>query len=103
MTFTDNSLDRTYVEYLDAPIIDDIEEVQQISDQPSWRDPLVKYLIEETLLNDFLEAKWIKWMASQYVQLDGQLYKRSFSLPLAKCLKKQSATMLSKKFMKEFM
>ena len=49
-------------------------------------DLIVWYLIDGTLLMDPSEARQLRWMASQYILMDGHLYKRSFSLSLLKCL-----------------
>lgn len=69
-TLANNFLKQTYVEYLDALSITVAEEVQQVSHELSWIDPLVQYLIEGTLPNSPSKAKRLKWMASQYVLLD---------------------------------
>ena len=81
-----NSLDRTFVEYLKQSSIDKVEEVLQLTIEPSWMDPIDQYLTDGTLPADFSEAKQLRWMASQYVIMNGYLYKISFSLPLLKCL-----------------
>ena len=47
-------------------------------------DPIMKYLIDGTLPDESLEAKHLRWTAS--ILMNGHLYKRSFSLPLLKCL-----------------
>ena len=60
--------------------------MRQIDTEPSWMDPIIRFLNEGELPEDKAEAKKIRWMASQYVILDGTLYKRSFSQPLLKCL-----------------
>ena len=49
-------------------------------------NPIIQYLIDEILPADPLEAKRIQWTVSQYVIMNGHLYKRSFSLFLRKCL-----------------
>ena len=86
-----NLLGRVSVEYLDHPSIDEPEEVQQLSQEPSWIDPIQKYLVKGILPEDPTEAKKLRWKALQYVILDGHLYKRSFSLPLLKCLRPSEA------------
>ena len=84
-------LGRVGVEYLDRPSIDEPEKVQLLSQEPSWIDPIRGYLIEGTLPENPVEAKKLRWRASQYVILDSHLYKRSFSLPLLKCLRPSEA------------
>ena len=74
------SLGRTFIEHLEAPsIAEEAREVHQIETEPSWMDPIIKFLNEGVLPEDKAEAKKTRWMASQYVILDGILYKRSFS------------------------
>ena len=52
-----NSLDRTFIACLEQSSIHKVEEVLQIIDEPSWMDPIVRYLTNETLPMDPLEAK----------------------------------------------
>ena len=49
-------------------------------------DPIVRYLKMDTLPTNTLVAHKIKCMALHYTLVGEQLYKRSFSLPLLKCL-----------------
>ena len=86
-----NRLGRVGIEYLDRPSIDEPEEVQQLSQEPSWIDPIRKYLVKGTLPENSAEAKKLRWKASQYVILDSHLYKRSFSLPRLRCLRPSEA------------
>lgn len=85
-TSTINSLNQTYVEHLETPRIDRSIEVYQVEHQSSWMDPIIKYLTNEVLSSDRIEAKRVKWIALQYIVMDGNLYKRSFTLPLLKYL-----------------
>ena len=39
-------------------------EVHQIETEPSWMDPIIKFLNERVLPEDKAEAKKIRWMAS---------------------------------------
>ena len=78
--------DRTFVENLEQSSIDKVEEVLQLMVKPSWMDPIVQYLTDGISPEDPAEARRLRWSASQYVIVDGRLYKRSFSLPLLKCL-----------------
>ncbi|XP_073107347.1 uncharacterized protein [Elaeis guineensis] len=81
-----SSLGRTFMECLEQPSIDKNENVLQLTAEPSWMDPIIEYLSDGVLLEDPAEAKRTRWAAFQYVMMDGRLYKRSFSLPLLKCL-----------------
>ena len=49
-------------------------------------DPIVRYLRIGVLPTDASVAHKIKHMAPHYTLVDKQLYKRSLSLPLLKCL-----------------
>lgn len=49
-TSAKNSLGQTYIKYLEAPSINEIKEVQQLTDDPSWMDPYIKFLIEDIFL-----------------------------------------------------
>ena len=49
-------------------------------------DPIVRYLRTGTLPTDVSTAHKIKRMAPHYTLVDVQLYKRSFTLSLLKCL-----------------
>ena len=82
-----NSLGRTFIECLEQSNIDKVKKMLQITDEPSWMDPIIQYLTDETLPTDPSEAKQLRWMASQYILMNDQLYKRSFSLLLLKYLK----------------
>ena len=47
-----NSLDLTFVECLEQPNIDKVEEMLQINNESSWMDPIIQYLTDATLLTD---------------------------------------------------
>ena len=85
-----NSLDRTFIKYLEQPSIDKVEKVLQINDEPCWMDPIIQYLTDGVLSVD-PSVKWLQWMASQYILMNGQLYKRSFSFLLLKYLRPANA------------
>ena len=85
-TSASDQLGRTYIEYLERPSIDQDDEVHCADQEPSWMDPIIRYLSHGDLLSDSVEAKRLRWMASQYILLDEHLYKRAFSQPFLKCL-----------------
>ena len=86
-TSTEESLGRTFIEYLEAPSIEKVEEIQQITDEPSWKDSFIRYLSDGILPTKIPSEIWkFKRKASQFVLMDGQLYKKSYSFPLLKCL-----------------
>lgn len=85
-TSTDGTLERTYVEHLDAPSIDVAEESLPVAQEPSWMDAYIQYFTNGLLPTDSAEAKLFRWRASKFLMLDRQLYRRSFSHPLLKCV-----------------
>ena len=54
--------------------------------EPSWMDPIYDYLTSSILSMDKFVVHKIIHQASHYVLYDEKLYKRSFTLPLLKCL-----------------
>ncbi|XP_077251714.1 uncharacterized protein LOC143890925 [Tasmannia lanceolata] len=72
------------------------EEVLQLSEEPSWMDPIVRYLKDGNVPSDRKEARRFVAKAAHYI-LDGQkLYKRSFSWPLLKCLRPSTAELATR-------
>ena len=55
-------------------------------DQTDWRVPLLAYLLEEVLPPERTEARWIARRAKTFVALGDELYKRSPSGVLMKCI-----------------
>jgi len=51
-----------------------------------WRFLILKYIIKGTLPEDPKEAKKIEKQASNFVEVEGNLYRRGTSVPLLKCL-----------------
>ncbi|KAL2252589.1 UNVERIFIED_CONTAM: hypothetical protein Sindi_0053600 [Sesamum indicum] len=66
-------------------------EVQVVSDTGSWKDEIVKYLEDDTLPVDPIAAKRVKFRATRFTLLAGQLYKRTVDGPLLKCLDEERA------------
>ena len=64
-------LGRTLVESLEQPSINRAEEVLQLTTELSWMDPIVQYLTDSTSPKNPVEAKRLRWMASQYVMMNG--------------------------------
>ncbi|XP_077246030.1 uncharacterized protein LOC143885869 [Tasmannia lanceolata] len=82
-----------YTEILPQPSAER-EEILQLNEEPSWMDPIVRYLRDGVVPSDRKEAQRLVAKATHYI-FDGQeLYKRSFSWPLLKCLR-PSATELA--------
>ncbi|XP_042415305.1 uncharacterized protein LOC122004494 [Zingiber officinale] len=56
-----------------------------------WRTPMIDYLRQGILSTDPEESRLIRKQAHAYVMIGDQLYKRSFSRPLLKCLDMEEA------------
>ncbi|XP_042444109.1 uncharacterized protein LOC122029235 [Zingiber officinale] len=56
-----------------------------------WRAPMISYLLQGTLPDDPEESRLVRKQAHAYVMIGDQLYKRSFSRPLLKCLDMEEA------------
>ncbi|GKV46364.1 hypothetical protein SLEP1_g53349 [Rubroshorea leprosula] len=52
----------------------------------NWTDPIVSFLQDRLVPKDKQEDMRLRKKASRYTLVDGVLYKRSFSLPLLRCL-----------------
>ena len=55
-------------------------------DQANWRAPLLTYLLEEVLPPERTKARWVARCAKTFVTLGDELYKRSPSEVLMKCI-----------------
>ncbi|GKV10869.1 hypothetical protein SLEP1_g22179 [Rubroshorea leprosula] len=63
-----------------------VMEISTNPDTPSWTDSIVSFLRDGIVPEDRQEAMKLRKKASRYTLVDGVLYKRSFSLPLLRCL-----------------
>ncbi|GKV01681.1 hypothetical protein SLEP1_g14220 [Rubroshorea leprosula] len=61
-------------------------EISTNPDTPSWTDSIVSFLRDGIVPEDRQEAMKLRKKASRYTLVDEVLYKRSFSLPLLRCL-----------------
>ncbi|GKV37983.1 hypothetical protein SLEP1_g45941 [Rubroshorea leprosula] len=77
-----------FVEVLDEPSFmkPRMMEISTDPNTPSWTDPIVSFLQDGSILEDKQEAMRLRKKTSRYTLVDGVLYKRSFSLPLLRCL-----------------
>ncbi|KAL2226537.1 UNVERIFIED_CONTAM: hypothetical protein Sindi_2012400 [Sesamum indicum] len=66
-------------------------EVQVVSEAGSWKDEIIKYLENNILPTDPVAAKRVKFRATRFTMLSGQLYKRTLDGPLLKCLDEERA------------
>ena len=74
---TDGSVDEfDEVQYM--PSID-ISEIQQIEGEKNWMTPIVTYLKDGRLSEEWDEAKKLRIILAKYVLIDELLYKRGFS------------------------
>jgi hypothetical protein len=69
----------------DAPTLDDL---------PDWRYPLLQRLADGTLPPNQAEARRVARCAKAFVLLDGEMYKRSPSGILMRCITRQEGTKL---------
>ncbi|XP_077250203.1 uncharacterized protein LOC143889755 [Tasmannia lanceolata] len=74
-----------YTEILLHPSIDE-KQVLKILAGPNWMDPIVRYLKDEILPEDKLEAWRLIAKAAHYVLHGSKLYKRSYTWPYLQCL-----------------
>ncbi|XP_011074079.1 uncharacterized protein LOC105158875 [Sesamum indicum] len=73
------------------PSITGGREVQTVVEPESWKDEIAKYLKDGTLPLDPIAAKRVKFRATRFTMLSGQLYKRTVDGPLLKCLDEERA------------
>lgn len=81
------------LEHLPQPSIKSKKErkVNMVSLMPGWASQIIKYLKDGQLPEGKEEARKTRMWASRYLLLDDVLYKRSFTLPLSRCLSKEEA------------
>ena len=79
-------LHRSFFEVLEEPSTNRPNLVLQAEAEPSWIDPIFRYLAEGSLPPDREEAWKHRIRASRFIILEGKLYKRGFSQPLLRCL-----------------
>ncbi|XP_024028934.1 uncharacterized protein LOC112093845 [Morus notabilis] len=79
------------VEVLKAPTMAKRPEVAPVDYQPSWIDPIIRYLVDGELPEDRQQAKKMKYQAARYTMHDNLLYRRGYSTPLLRCLGAEEA------------
>ncbi|KAI5343268.1 hypothetical protein L3X38_011144 [Prunus dulcis] len=57
-----------------------------IDHSPTWMDPILQFLQNQTLPADPAEARRVRHRSARYLVINGSLYKRGFSLPYLRCL-----------------
>ena len=75
----------SYLETLEKPSIEE-PLIMQTDSELSWIDPIFQYLQDRVLPADRDKTRRLRHLASRYLIYDGRLYKRSFTLPLLRCL-----------------
>ena len=72
-----------------------IGEVLRLDTSLGWRNPIIAYLKDGTLLDDRVEARKLQHMATRYVLLEDILYKKSYTNlhpdPYLRCLSPKEA------------
>ena len=51
-----------------------------------WRAPYLDYLLYEALSTDKMEARWLARCAKSFVVFEGELYRRSHTKILQRCI-----------------
>ncbi|KAK0579206.1 hypothetical protein LWI29_022797 [Acer saccharum] len=77
------------VAHLTKPSTAESKEVMTVEIQPgpsNWTTQLRKYLEENVLPENAVEAKRIKYRSTRYIILRGELYRRGFSKVLQRCV-----------------
>ncbi|XP_052199521.1 uncharacterized protein LOC127806336 [Diospyros lotus] len=74
------------IESLLQKSIEEVADQLCVEDEPSWMNPLLSYLKEEKLPEDDSEVREVKRKARNFMLVSGELYRRSFSQPLLKCI-----------------
>ncbi|GKV52226.1 hypothetical protein SLEP1_g58817 [Rubroshorea leprosula] len=77
-----------YIEILNEPSFQTsgVMEISTDPDAPSWTDPIREYILNGTIPGDKQEEMKLRRKVSRYTLVGDILYKRSYSLPLLKCL-----------------
>ncbi|PKA49925.1 putative mitochondrial protein [Apostasia shenzhenica] len=86
----DNTLDILFPAF-ENPHIFDVE-----SNPESWMDDIRHYLQTGELPNDKNKARRLRVKAARYVISQGQLFRRCYSLPLAKCIREEDSKIVLK-------
>ncbi|KAL5560487.1 hypothetical protein UlMin_036698 [Ulmus minor] len=87
----DSLLKTVPLKILDEPSIDKHQQVDAISDKPTWMDPIMAYLRDGTLPQDKFEARRLRYRSARYYLDKDKLRKRSFSSPSLTCLNEDQA------------
>ncbi|KAL0462844.1 UNVERIFIED_CONTAM: hypothetical protein Slati_0172000 [Sesamum latifolium] len=76
----------TFLSLDKAAIEEQIEVMWTNPTPPSWKEDIVKFLIDGTTPKNKKEVRALRVKASHFVMIDRELYKCGFSQPFLKCL-----------------
>ena len=83
------------VEHLPEPSVSiDNEEVSPVMSEPSLMDPIWDYLVDGTLPSDPKEGSKLRARLASFTIHRGTLYKRGFSTPILKCVRKEDGNFI---------
>ena len=79
-------LDVVSMEFLAKPSIHLEQGIMELTQEQSWRDPIVAYLKTSEQPEDKTEGCVLQLKAACYVLYDDKLYRKGYSIPLLKCV-----------------
>ena len=79
-------LDVVSVEFLAEPSIKPRLEIMELTEEPSWMDPIIAYMKNGDFPEEKTEARILQLKATRYELYDEKLYRRGYSMPLLKCV-----------------
>ncbi|KAK0571594.1 hypothetical protein LWI29_018614 [Acer saccharum] len=82
------------IHLLQPSIIKQMEVGAVFGETDSWLTPIKEYLVNDVLPSDPLEAKRLKYKATRYLVLNGELYKRGYSRALQRCVGPKEAEVI---------
>ena len=74
-------MDAISVEFLLEPSIHLQQGIMELTQEPSWMDPIVLYLKTGKQPKDKIEARIVQLKVALYMLYDDKLYKRGYSMP----------------------
>ena len=78
-------------------------QIHQVRKNPSWMDPIVSFLKDDTLPKGKLEAEKIRRNAPRFwLSEDYKLYRRSYSGPYLLCIHPEESEPLLESYMRGF-
>ncbi|GFZ11448.1 hypothetical protein Acr_22g0008460 [Actinidia rufa] len=79
------------LEFLANPSIGVANQILQTDENPTWMDEIIAYLQRGILPKDKLQARRLQYRSARFCIFKDELYKRSFSGSLLKCLRPEVA------------